>query len=641
MQNEEPIEQNEIHKDNDSNIISFGDNISKKYLHFCSKNIYQIDLFINNNDYIQRFKCGLCENICNTPRYQYCGCESPYCKECLDFYYDVFHNRCPKCQKETKELIPNITFNESILNLNMKCKNYTLNCPWNGKFKDYEEHINKICPKEIINCPNKGCVIKLKREQMSGHLINCDFNVILCPNCGLKMPRIEKTIHKNYCPKEKIKCPRGCGTLIVRDVILKHEKECPYTDIDCPYKYILGCDDTFIIKDKNERLNKDISKHLNLAIIKIQNLSNEIELLKKEITNLNNNIELIKTENENMKIDNENIKKEYQNKMNEFIKTIKELTEKIKESDNTMNSTNTKNTNENIDIQKNVKEYYLNKNISNEINIKDKNNIEEENNNQIIISKSQKIENHSNILLSKKRKLVGYDKENNLTNSYNQEFSIFSNNVEEDKINDKEKDKNKEKEKDKSKENDTFLDYEDNIKIYNLLDNSKDLFTLKGDIIDTSKLKGDKHYYIFFEPKYDVPKVSTKKFSFKIKLLTKLDFLAVGYCDKKIVEKNNFEFDTKKYGKKKNLGIYIANVNRMVWNSNNSSQCYRLSHKHLYKKDTTIQCTLFPIDCNLEFMFNKDFYFKLDDVRCFLSDYFSPCLIFLKNGAVQTIFNYE
>ena len=197
MQNEEPIEQNEIHKDNDSNIISFGDNISKKYLHFCSKNIYQIDLFINNNDYIQRFKCGLCENICNTPRYQYCGCESPYCKECLDFYYEVFHNRCPKCQKETKELIPNQTFNESILNLNMKCKNSNLDCTWEGKFKDYEEHINKICPKEIINCPNKGCVIKLKREQMSDHLLKCDFNEILFPNFGLKMPRIEKTIHNN------------------------------------------------------------------------------------------------------------------------------------------------------------------------------------------------------------------------------------------------------------------------------------------------------------------------------------------------------------------------------------------------------------------------------------------------------------
>ena len=139
-------------------------NLSKRYLSFRSKNIYNSELFINNNDYIKRFKCGLCENICKNPRYQYCGCESPYCKECLDFYYDVFHHRCPKCQKETKELLPNSTFNDSILNLNMKCKNFTLNCTWNGKFKDYEEHLTKFCPKEIINCPNKGCLIKLKRE---------------------------------------------------------------------------------------------------------------------------------------------------------------------------------------------------------------------------------------------------------------------------------------------------------------------------------------------------------------------------------------------------------------------------------------------------------------------------------------------
>ena len=48
----------------------------------------------------------------------------------------------------------------------MKCKNYVANCTWQGLLKEYEEHITKKCPKDIINCPYKGCVIKLKREEM-------------------------------------------------------------------------------------------------------------------------------------------------------------------------------------------------------------------------------------------------------------------------------------------------------------------------------------------------------------------------------------------------------------------------------------------------------------------------------------------
>ena len=39
--------------------------------------------------------------------------------------------------ENTLELIPNNSFNESILNLNMRCKN--LSCNWTGKFKDYKK----------------------------------------------------------------------------------------------------------------------------------------------------------------------------------------------------------------------------------------------------------------------------------------------------------------------------------------------------------------------------------------------------------------------------------------------------------------------------------------------------------------------
>jgi thiol-disulfide isomerase/thioredoxin len=254
------------------------------------------------------------------------------------------------------------------------------------------------------------------------------------------------------------------------------------------------------------------------------------------------------------------------------------------------------------------------------------------------ISKSQKIGRDSSInpysFLSKKRKMNFYNFDDNISiSTSHKEFSIFSN-FEENK------DKNKEK-----KEKDNFLDYitenDKNDDIYNLLENTKNLFTIKGNIIDTQYLQGDKHYFVFFNQKYDIPKISTKKYTFKIKLLTKCEWLAVGICDKKIVESNNFEYDIKKFGKKKNTGIYIINVNKLVWNCNNYKQCIKLNYKTLSKKDTVIECTLSPNDCELEFMLNNDFFIVLNDVRCFSSDVFSPFLIFLKNGTVQTTFKYE
>ena len=296
-----------INENNTEESIFYPDNSyyshksKKKSPAFPIKNIYFPELFINNNDYVERYICGLCNSICQNPRYQYCGCEQVYCKKCLDLYYETFHHRCPKCQKETKELLPKESFNESILKLNMRCYNYNLNCKWEGQLKDYKEHINKNCPKEIINCPNKGCIIKTKREEMPNHLPKCDYREWICNKCYSKMPMIKKSLHKNFCKKEKIECIRKCGAFIERENIAHHFKECPCTYIDCPYKF-LGCNDKYIIKEKEQRLIKDTSKHLYLAIDKIKDLEKEVNELKK-LTNKINEFEkdkkdLIKQVNE-------------------------------------------------------------------------------------------------------------------------------------------------------------------------------------------------------------------------------------------------------------------------------------------------------------------------------------------------------
>ena len=533
----------------------------KNPLIYQEKNIYFPELIVNYYDCLDRFKCGLCRNICDDPRYQYCGCPTAFCKRCLDLYYDSNHNKCPKCKKETRELMPSDSFNELILDLNIKCKNS--NCGWVGKIKYYKEHIREKCPKEFINCPNKGCIFKSRREEMPNHILKCNNIEYICNKCQLKIKKAEKNSHINVCPKEKIKCSKGCGEYIERENLILHEKRCPNSYIDCPYSFI-GCQDKILKKEIEEKIIQDTSKHLSLAIEKIQNLSDEIKELKNEINILKN--------------DNQDLKK---------------LTDGIIEL-----------------LKKNgflgIKENNI---FSEAININSSND-----------------SSKSCLLLSKKR-LLSLDE--NEKNSNCKDFFLFKDNKEKD-----------DKEKEKANILDNNIKINENDCIYSFIGKTRDLFTIKNNIIETNHLAGDKHYFVFYNKKYDIPKTSNNKFSFRIKLLQNIDFLGIGICDKKSLEKNDYEYDIKKTNKKRNIGLYIININQLVWNSNNMCQCTKLNYKKLSKKDTFIDCKLSPSDCELEFMINNEFFFVLNDIRCVLSEYFSPCLIFLKNGSVETEFQY-
>ena len=643
------IENNTISSTNNSQSsiqkISFSHNLVINYPFYENKNIYNPELFINNFDFMDRYICGLCKNICDNPRYEYCGCESVFCKKCLDLYYESNNNKCPKCQKETRELIPNNSFNESILNLNMRCKN--LSCKWTGKFKDYKKHITKNCPKEFINCPNKGCIIKLRREEIPKHIVNCEYNEYICNICQTKMKMIEKNTHKNICPKEKIKCPRKCGDYIERDKLMEHEKICPNSYIDCPYSIFLGCKDKFMKKEKEERITKDTCKHLDLAIEKIQKLSNEINnlnskvaIIENERNNLNNRLTII----ENDRNDLNNKITIIENERNDLKKEIKELKEIMLKNyikiNNEINSINIyqnsqnffKNENpfEKMNDMKNIKSEIIDKNFNNNTE-----KIIKEESIKKDLSNSPEIKLNSSYksceYLSKKRKLSISNPDINSNNISNREFSLFANNNNNEDI---------------SKEKEDILDYiapkkGNDEELYNLLANTNFLFSIRGNIIESIYLKGDKHYFVFFNPKYDIPRSGNKKYSFRVTLLEKSDWLGIGLCDKKIVEKNNYQYDIKNNGKKRNLGVYIININKLIWNCNNIKQCIKLDYKSLNKKGTIIECTLSPNECELEFMLNNEFFFVLNDVRCFISDFFSPCLIFLKNGAIETAFNYN
>ena len=161
-------------------------------------------------------------------------------------------------------------------------------------------------------------------------------------------------------------------------------------------------------------------------------------------------------------------------------------------------------------------------------------------------------------------------------------------------------------------------------------------------VIESNGLDGIKHYFIFFNKKYDIPLDSPKKYSFTIKILTKCLWIAMGICDKEIIEMNNYQFDHPKHNNNiNNSGMYYINTNQMIWNCNNNKECRKINYKSLSKNNTNIICTFDPKKCLLDFVLNNEEYVQLTNVKCFISDSFSPFLIFLKNCKIQTIFNYN
>ena len=169
----------------------------KKFPNFPIKNIYLPELFLDQ-EYIDQLKCGICENICDDPVIPCCGCDKMFCKKCLLFYYDNNHNECPECKKASKDF-SKVSALDTIIKLKMmKCINYKENCTWKGKFSDYKEHITNKCPKEIINCPFKGCIIKLRREEMDNHMKDCNILEIVYDKCKLKISKKEIDIIKIF-----------------------------------------------------------------------------------------------------------------------------------------------------------------------------------------------------------------------------------------------------------------------------------------------------------------------------------------------------------------------------------------------------------------------------------------------------------
>ena len=92
-----PIQNMESINSFNESSISFSEPPNKRFQNFPIKSIFIPELF-SDKDSIQKYLCGLCENVCDDPvRLKECKCKKIFCRNCIDFYINNKKMKCPLC----------------------------------------------------------------------------------------------------------------------------------------------------------------------------------------------------------------------------------------------------------------------------------------------------------------------------------------------------------------------------------------------------------------------------------------------------------------------------------------------------------------------------------------------------------------
>lgn len=187
---------------------------------------------------------------------------------------------------------------------------------------------------------------------------------------------------------------------------------------------------------------------------------------------------------------------------------------------------------------------------------------------------------------------------------------------------------------------DNYNNEKDN-KFFDINNLYKKNFITNENIITSINLNKQKHYYVFLKEEFNINKNQKGIFKIIFRLLTDVDWLGVGICDKKLVEENNYVFDDEKI---KNNGTYLLSVNSVSWNANNHLQEKRKIVKKeltmLQKAGTIIECTFYPDKGFLDFSVANISIIRLTNIELFKSESYTPCIIFLKNCSVEISLEY-
>ena len=233
--------------------------------------------------FVELYSCPLCEGILIEAIIDRCG--HSFCRKCIEIL-KLETNKCPFSKIEIKDFLTNLVVNSVIEKQICYCKNKHLNCEWKGKLSERKDHLYYDCTKEDVHCEYENCNVKILRENLNEHMLNCDFRKISCHHCKETISFNELDKHYKNCPNLPVLCPNDCGMEVPNCEITKHlEMICDNSIASCPFK-LVGCDFIEMRKSLKIHLEDFLEMHLKLINKNIVHLQDQINSQNKEIVSI-------------------------------------------------------------------------------------------------------------------------------------------------------------------------------------------------------------------------------------------------------------------------------------------------------------------------------------------------------------------
>ena len=152
-------------------------------------------------EYAETVNQNLICSICQAPFVEpiTVSCQHTFCLECFSNHLSASREQDQQRQQESKCPLCNTAIDlhwtqSKIVSLMCEelvvfCSNHKKGCSWRGERQLMYNHRERTCDYSVRSCPSAGC--SFVGAELSKHLLVCDFVLIECSHCALKLSRKE------------------------------------------------------------------------------------------------------------------------------------------------------------------------------------------------------------------------------------------------------------------------------------------------------------------------------------------------------------------------------------------------------------------------------------------------------------------
>ncbi|XP_065660001.1 TNF receptor-associated factor 6-B-like isoform X5 [Hydra vulgaris] len=195
------------------------------------------------NELLDEHECPVCKMALREPIQTQCG--HRLCLLCAEEMRK--RNKgvliCPLDNSilESSKIFSDVAVKRVIMQLKVKCSNFSDGCEWTGELKILNEHLGS-CEYQTLKCLNNPCSTSLLPKNLKKHMEkHCIYRLVTCQYCKEKIIFSEKQIHEENCECLPLCCVNQCGMKIMRKEMFSHITDsCANTIIPCQYLNI-GC----------------------------------------------------------------------------------------------------------------------------------------------------------------------------------------------------------------------------------------------------------------------------------------------------------------------------------------------------------------------------------------------------------------